>query len=128
MASTIARVPRSQRGNSGERGAPWAIADLLSPTLPVTTLALAVAAQLLDLATFGLTVSRLGPSGEIGPLGTVYRMGGFGAVAAGKGLGILIMVALLEYYAWRIGGGRKLALLMAAVGIFGALTNVVALM
>jgi hypothetical protein len=103
------------------------VARLLAPGVPLVTLFLAVTAQLADLATFGVTARALGPAGELGPLGALYRQGGFDAVAFAKVLGLAAMLLVVNYYARRIGGGRRLALLIALAGVFGALTNVLAL-
>ena len=124
--------PASRRGPSWPRaGDPvWprdGVARLLAPGVPLVTLLLAVTAQLADLATFGVAARAFGPAGEIGPLGTLYRVWGFDAVAFAKVLGLAAMLLVLDYYARRIGGGRRLALLIAVVGLFGALTNLVAL-
>ena len=101
----------------------------LSPgTLPRLTLLLLITAQLADLATFGLAVHTLGIADEVGPLRTVYRMGGFGAVALAKLAALGVMIAILEIYSRRTGHGRWLAILVAAMGVFGALTNILALL
>jgi len=91
------------------------------------TMLLVVLCQVADLVTFNLAVDMHGPGGELGPLGLVYRAGGFWAVAAVK-LGLIgIVLAVLDRYPWqRVGTRRKVALFVAAVGIFGALTNVLA--
>ncbi len=96
--------------------------------LPRLTLLLLVTAQLADLATFGLAVRESGIGGEAGPLRIAYRMGGFGAVASAKLIGVLVMIAVIQLYSRRTGGGRWLAIVVAVMGILGALTNVLALL
>ncbi len=96
--------------------------------LPRLTLLLLITAQLADLATFGLAVHALGIAGEVGPLRVLYRMGGFGAVALAKLVALGVMIAILELYSRRTGHGRWLAILAATMGVFGALTNVLALL
>lgn len=83
--------------------------------------------QLADLITFNFAVATFGPSGELGPLGIVYRFGGFWAVAVVK-LGLIgIVMTVLARYPWqRLATRRRLALIVAGIGVFGALTNVLA--
>ncbi|MGC8634496.1 MAG: hypothetical protein ACP5VP_07515 [Candidatus Limnocylindrales bacterium] len=100
----------------------------LGQGLPRLSLLLLVTAQLADLATFGLAVRTLGIGGEIGPLRIVYRMAGFGGVAVAKLVAVLVMIVILELYSRRTGGGRWLAVVVAAMGILGALTNVLSLL
>ena len=88
-------------------------------------LLLVVAAQLADLVTFGIAARLVGPSGEIGPLRSVYLNGGFGALTAAKLLALGAMLCVIALYARFVGRPRRLALLAAAAGIFGAATNVV---
>ena len=97
-------------------------------SLPRITLLVLITAQLADLATFGLAVRVLGIADEIGPLRMVYHLGGFGAVAFAKLLAVAIMIAILEIYSRRTGHGRWLAILVAMMGVFGALTNILALL
>ena len=96
-----------------------------SPFWP--TLVLVILAQLADLVTFNFAVETFGPSGELGPLGLVYRAGGFWAVAVVK-LGLIgIVMAVLARYPWqRLATRRRIALIVAAIGAFGAFTNVMA--
>ena len=101
---------------------------LLRDSLPRITLLVLITAQLADLATFGLAVRVLGIADEIGPLRVVYSMGGFGAVALAKLLAVAIMIAILEVYSRRTGHGRWLAIIVAAMGVFGAITNILALL
>ena len=96
--------------------------------LPRLTLLLLVTAQLADLATFGLAVRESGIGGEVGPLRIVYYVGGFGAVAGAKLIGVAVMLVIIQLYSRRTGGGRSLALLVAVMGVLGALTNVIALL
>jgi hypothetical protein len=96
-------------------------------TLHDPTLALVVAAQAWDLATFGLAVSRLGIAGEIGPLGRIYVLGGLGAVVLTKAVAVVLVLAILVTYERRTGRSRWLALIVAGLGVFGAATNVLAL-
>lgn len=100
----------------------------LAHGLPRLSLLLLVTAQLADLATFGITVRALGIGGEIGPLRIVYRMAGFGGVAVAKLIAVAVMIVILELYSRRTGGGRWLAVVAAAMGILGALTNVLSLL
>jgi uncharacterized membrane protein len=87
--------------------------------------ALLAVAQLADLLTFGMAVEKFGPAGELGPLGMVYREGGFWAVALVK-MGLIgVVLAILTLYPWqRAATPRRLALIVAAIGVFGAFTNV----
>lgn len=101
---------------------------VLRDSLPRITLLVLITAQLADLATFGLAVRVLGIADEIGPLRVVYRMGGFGAVAFAKLLAVAAMIAILEIYSRRTGRGRWLAIIVAAMGVFGAITNILALL
>jgi hypothetical protein len=91
------------------------------------TLLLVALCQLADLITFNFAVETYGPSGELGPLGIVYRMGGFWAVAVVK-LGLIgILMAVLARYPWRsLATRRRMALIVAGIGAFGALTNILA--
>jgi len=91
------------------------------------TLLLVALCQLADLVTFNFAVEMFGPSGELGPLGLVYRIGGFWAVAFVK-LGLIgIVMAVLARYPWqRLSTRRRLALVVAAIGIVGAWTNTLA--
>ena len=68
-----------------------------------------------------------GAGGELGPLGLVYSLGGFWAVAVVK-LGLIgIVLAVLDRYPWqRLSTRRNLALFVAGIGVFGASTNVLA--
>ncbi len=101
---------------------------MLRDSLPRITLLVLITAQLADLATFGLAVRVLGIADEIGPLRVVYGVGGFGAVALAKLLAVAVMIAILEVYSRRTGHGRWLAILVAAMGVFGAITNILALL
>jgi hypothetical protein len=91
------------------------------------TMLLVVICQLADLITFNFAVETYGPSGELGPLGLAYRIGGFWLVAVVK-LGLIgIVLAVLDRYPWhRLATRRRIALFVAAIGVFGALTNVLA--
>ena len=91
------------------------------------TLVLVAVCQLADLITFNLAVATYGPSGELGPLGLVYRIGGFWAVAVVK-LGLIgVVMTVLARYPWqRLATRRRIALIVAAIGAFGAFTNVMA--
>jgi hypothetical protein len=91
------------------------------------TLLLVVICQLADLVTFNVAVATFGPSGELGPLGLVYRAGGFWAVALVKISLITVVATVLVRYPWqRLRTRRKIALLVGVVGLLGALTNVLA--
>jgi hypothetical protein len=91
------------------------------------TMLLVVLCQVADLISFNLAVEMHGAGGELGPLGIVYQLGGFWAVAVVK-LGIIaIVLTVLERYPWqRLSTRRNLALFVAGIGIFGAITNVLA--
>ena len=95
---------------------------------PMLTFLLLAAAQFVDLFTFGLAVDKWGPSGELGPLGLVYAHAGIFAVAIVK-IGIVaIVLTVLARYPWqRAATPRRLALIVATIGVFGAFTNVAAL-
>lgn len=127
MSSPFPSASRHPSPDERGRAGILAIADGVTG-IPRITLLLVVAAQLADLATFGITASLIGASGEIGPLGSLYRSGGFAAVALAKSTAILAMVAMLVIYGKRTRRGRWLALAVAAAGLFGALTNVIALL
>ena len=88
---------------------------------------LILACQGADLSTFGLAAHLSRVSGEIGPLGVAYRVGGFGAVAAGKIGTVLIILVALNVLRQRKGDERLLRLLVlfvAGLGIIGAASNV----
>ena len=91
------------------------------------TLLLVAICQLADLITFNVAVKIFGPSGELGPLGVLYRMGGFWGVAVVK-LGIIavVMVVLTRFPWQRLVTRRRIALFAAGVGVAGAFTNVLA--
>jgi hypothetical protein len=97
-------------------------------SLARVTVLLVIAAQLIDLATFGLAVRVAGPAGELGPLGGIYAAGGFVPVASVKLLGLLAVLVIFALYTRRVGSPRRLALIVAAIGLFGAATNVLGLM
>ncbi len=90
-----------------------------------TLVLLVVAAQLADLALFGLAVPRVGIGAEIGPFRVLYVAGGFGAVAMAKGAAIGATVLILARLSARY--QRPLALLVATVGVVGAASGLVAL-
>ena len=84
--------------------------------------------QVADLATFNLAVRAFGPSGELGPLGAVYEAGGIAAVAITKLAVVFAIMTVLRWYPWRrFTTQRRLALLVAVVGLIGAATNIFAL-
>ena len=117
---------------------------------------LVVAAQLADVATFGLAVRAQGIGGESGigivaPMVPLYEWGGFGAVALAKVAAIVVVLAILAAYDRRTaalaqsverrveaaevagsrpagGTTRTLALAVATVGVFGAATGLVAIL
>src|SRR5262245_46028979 len=65
------------------------------------TMLLVVLCQIADLVTFNLAVEVHGVSGELGPLGVVYRMAGFWGVAVVK-LGLIgVVLVVLERYPWQ---------------------------
>ena len=61
-----------------------------------------------------------GPAGELGPLGGVYAAGGFAPVAMTKLLALLAVLVIFTLYTRRVGSPRRLALMVAVVGLFGA--------
>lgn len=91
------------------------------------TLLLVGLCQLADLITFNFAVETFGPGGELGPLGLVYRAAGFWGVAIVK-LGLIaVVMGVLARYPWqRLATRRRMALVVAGIGVFGALTNVLA--
>ena len=91
------------------------------------TLLLVAICQIADLVTFNVAVKIFGPSGELGPLGIVYGIGGFWAVAVVK-LGIIavVMVVLTRFPWQRLVTRRRIALFAAGIGVVGAFTNVLA--
>ena len=93
-------------------------------SLARVTVLLVVTAQLADLASFGMVARIAGPEGELGPLGEVYASGGFAPVAAAKLLALLAVMVIFALYTRRVGSPRRLALMVAGVGLFGAVTNV----
>ena len=93
-------------------------------SLARVTVLLVITAQLADLATFGMVARIAGPEGELGPLGEVYASGGFAPVAAAKLLALLAVMVIFALYTRRVGSPRRLALMVAGVGLFGAMTNV----
>ena len=125
LAGVRARAATAAGGPRGGRAAGHLAR--LRRGLPRLTLLLLVTAQLADLATFGLAVRESGIGGEAGPLRIVYVMGGFGAVAFAKLIGVAVMIVIIQLYSRRTGGGRWLAIVVAVMGILGALTNVRAL-
>ncbi len=92
-------------------------------TVTRLTLLLVVAAQLLDLATFGIAAHVAGPAGELGPLRSIYLSGGFAPVVLTKMLGLAAVLCIFALWERLVGSARAIALLVAAVGIFGAATN-----
>ena len=102
--------------------------DGLAPDRYWPTMLVLAVCQMADLVTFHFAVERFGPAGELGPLGLVYRWGGFGAVAVVKICLITGVMAVLVRYPWRRAATpRWIALVVAAIGAFGAFTNVLAL-
>lgn len=128
VRSGEARRNAAAEGSAADPGASRGRLAILRDSLPRITLLVLITAQLADLATFGLAVRVLGIADEIGPLRAVYRMGGFGAVAFAKLLAVAAMIAILEIYSRRTGHGRWLAIVVAAMGVFGAVTNILALL
>jgi hypothetical protein len=91
------------------------------------TLVLLALCQITDLVTFNFAVERFGASGELGPLGLVYEAVGFWGVAVVK-LGLIgVVMAVLARFPWqRLATRRRMALIVGAIGAFGAFTNVMA--
>ena len=91
-------------------------------------LLLLVVCQVADLVTFSVAVGIHGPSRETGPLRFVYENGGLITLAALKVSGAVISALVLALHPWRsLVTPRRLALLSAAVGVFGACTNIAAI-
>jgi len=96
----------------------------LAPILAVMALA-----QVLDLATFAFAVDRWGIQGELGPLGLVYQAAGYWAVAAVKAGMIGLVMAAMVLFRWqRRSTPWQIGIVAAAIGAFGAATNVAALL
>jgi hypothetical protein len=116
----------------GRAGVPLRFGDEMTASqrqsLARVTVLLVVVAQLADLASFGMVARLAGPEGELGPLGDVYAVGGFAPVAATKLLGLLAVMVIFALYTRRVGSPRRLALMVAGVGLLGALTNVAGLL
>lgn len=89
---------------------------------------LAVTGQLADLATFGMAVRAKGIGGEIGPLSALYVAGGFGAVALAKLVALALLLGILAAYSRCTGSSRRVALLVATVGVLGAIANTLAVL
>ena len=129
------RVRRFPFGFSGSATATLAASREGSIDAPETaagqrfwpSMVLVALCQLADLITFNFAVATFGPSGELGPLGLVYRMGGFWAVAVVK-LGLIgLVLAVLARYPWqRLATRRRIALIVAVIGVVGAFTNTLA--
>src|SRR3954468_9053276 len=122
LPGSASRALFAARNRSSAVGADAAAGSRFWPTLVLVALC-----QLADLITFNFAVATFGPSGELGPLGVVYRFGGFWAVAVVK-LGLIgVVMTVLARYPWRrVATRRRMALLIAGIGAFGALTNALA--
>lgn len=91
------------------------------------TLILLGLCQVADLLTFNIAVTAFGASGELGPLGVVYQGGGIAAVAIVKLGLVFVIMTVLRWYPWqRLAARRRMALFVAAIGVIGALTNLLA--
>ena len=120
--SATATLTDRRNRTIGSDGASRASATRFWPTLLLVALC-----QMADLITFSFAVAEHGPAGELGPLGLVYRAGGFWAVALVKLCIVGIVLAVLSRYPWRRTATRRhVALIVAIIGVFGAFTNVVA--
>ena len=87
------------------------------------------AAQVLDLVTFAFAVDKWGIQGELGPLGMVYEAAGYWAVAAVKVATIAVVMLAMVGFRWQNSATPwRLGLIAAAIGAFGAATNVAALL
>jgi hypothetical protein len=87
------------------------------------------AAQALDLVTFAFAVARWGIQGELGPLGMVYEAAGYWAVAAVKIATIAgVMLAMVAFRWQNEATPWRLGMIAAAIGTFGAASNVLALL
>jgi hypothetical protein len=87
------------------------------------------AAQILDLVTFAFAVDRWGIQGELGPLGMLYAHAGYWAVAAVKAATIVSVMLAMVLFRWQNPATPwRLGLIAAAIGTFGAATNVAALL
>jgi hypothetical protein len=123
------RRPAQLDGRSDARAAaaerPQALGFRRTAQLIRLPLLLLVVCQIADLVTFTLAVSVHGPAHESGPLRFVYQDGGLMTVAVLKVTGALLSAVVLALHPWRnLATPRRLALLSAAVGAFGAFTNV----
>ena len=131
-AAQFGAVRHNPETNVGRAGVPLGSVDSVTAlqrrSLARVTVLLVIAAQLIDLATFGLAVRVAGPAGELGPLGGVYAAGGFAPVAMTKLLALLAVLVIFTLYTRRVGSPRRLALMVAVVGLFGAATNVFGLL
>lgn len=88
----------------------------------MTTALLALDSQLLDGATWLMAVMHSGIGGESNPLAVaLYGRGGLGLVVVVK----VTAAALLAILAWKL-EGRRWAYVPAILGIFGAITNLLA--
>lgn len=103
---------------------PRAAVGRLAPVLVVLALA-----QLLDLVTFAFAVEKWGIQGELGPLGLVYEAAGYWAVATVKTVTIaLVMLAMVSVRWQNAATPWRVGIIAAAIGAFGAATNVAALL
>jgi hypothetical protein len=128
VVRTLLTLPRSRGGAprvDSDRSAASGVRGSAGRLWPA--LLLIATSQITDLVTFNMAVQRFGPQGELGPLGIVYRAAGIGAVAFVK-LGLIgVVMTVLARYPWqRYSTRRRLAIIVAAIGVFGALTNVAA--
>lgn len=118
----FARTATSTLGVARDRSSAASAEAVSSRFWP--TLLLVALCQLSDLITFNFAVETFGPSGELGPLGMVYRIGGFWAVAIVKLSLIGVVMTVLARYPWqRLATRRRVALIVAAIGVAGAFTN-----
>jgi hypothetical protein len=105
---------------------PAAVRQTVGRLAPV--LLVLAAAQLLDLVTFAFAVDKWGIQGELGPLGMVYEAAGYWAVAAVKVATIAVVMLAMVAFRWQKPATPwRLGLIAAAIGAFGAATNVAAL-
>ena len=123
-----ARAPRFGRVRSDNHDTADVVTRARSASRFLPLLAAIAVAQLLDLVTFAFAVERWGIGGEVGPLAFVYQAAGYWAVAAVKtGIIAIVMVAILVYPWQRVATAWRIGIVVGAIGVFGAATNVAAI-
>ena len=116
-------------GSSATSGSPRLVALRQAVGRLAPVLLVLAAAQILDLVTFAFAVDRWGIQGELGPLGVVYAAAGYWAVAAIKAATIASVMLAMVLFRWQNPATPwRIGLIAAAIGAFGAATNVAALL